>query len=292
MDGLIENFERRRLPGSGLQIDALVGGSGPPLLLLHGYPQTRMAWKAVAPLLAENFTLVMPDLRGYGRSDKPGGDAEHMLYSKRVMALDQVQTMHALGFSQFYVAGHDRGARVAYRLALDHPEAVRRLALLDILPTAEHWAKANAESAMQQYHWYMLAQERPLPETLIGGDPDFFYRWTLQSWAGKGFTFDPESLADYLACFSDKASIHASCEDYRAGWTVDREHDEADRNVCKIMAPTLLLWGEQYSVAKAGPLQVWSHWVKNLHGHAIPGGHFGPEEAPDEVAAALLSFMS
>lgn len=292
MDGLIEGFARRRLPGSGVEIDALVGGSGPPLLLLHGYPQTRMIWKAVAPRLAERFTLVMPDLRGYGRSDKPGGDAEHHRYSKRVMALDQIETMRALGFDKFAVAGHDRGARVAYRMAFDHPDVVSRLVLLDILPTAEQWAKANAAAAMKSYHWYMLAQPRPLPETLIGGDPAFFYRWTLQSWAGEGFVFDPESLADYLHYFTDPASIHASCEDYRAGWTVDRDHDEADRNVRNILCPTLVLFGEQYSVAKSDPLGTWRRWAHEVTGHAIPGGHFGAEEAPDEVTAALTAFLT
>ncbi len=291
MDGMIEGFQRRRLPGEGVEIDALVGGSGPPLLLLHGYPMTRMTWKAVAPALAERFTLVMPDLRGYGRSEKPRGDAEHLRYSKRVMALDQIATMRALGFETFAVAGHDRGARVAYRLALDHPAAVTKLALLDILPTAEQWARFSDAAAVKSYHWAMLAQPHPLPETLIGGDPDFFYRWTLQSWAGEGFVFDPECLQDYLRCFADPASIHASCEDYRAGWTVDREHDEADRNVRRILCPTLVLFGEQYGVAKADPLGVWRHWAAEVSGHAVPGGHFGQEEAPAEVAAALLGFF-
>ena len=219
--GLIEGFERRRTPGHQVEIDALVGGSGPPLLLLHGYPQTRLIWKGLAPRLASHFTLVMPDLRGYGRSAKPAGDPGHTRYAKRTMALDQVATMRALGFERFSVAGHDRGARVAYRLALDHPESVDRLAVLDIIPTAEVWAGVTAESAVVGYHWYLLAQPTPLPERLIGGDPEAFLRWTLSSWAGKGFVFDPDALADYIACFAEPACIHATCEDYRAGWTVD-----------------------------------------------------------------------
>ena len=290
-EGLIAGFERRRLPGDeGVTIDALVGGSGPPLLLLHGYPQTRMAWKAVAPVLAERFTLVIPDLRGYGRSDKPAGDARHERYSKRTMARDQIATMKALGYDRFAVAGHDRGARVAYRLALDHPEVLTRLAPLDILTTADQWASFDAGRAVSAYHWAMLAQPHPLPETLIGGDPEFFIRWTLKSWAGEGFAFDPGSLEDYVACFRDPASIHATCEDYRAGWTLDRERDEADRGR-KIALPVLTLWGESYGVAKSGPLAHWREWASDVRGHGVPGGHFNAEEAPQEVGAALMAFF-
>jgi haloacetate dehalogenase len=194
--GMIEGFERRQLPGDGIEVDALVGGNGAPLLLLHGYPQTRVMWKKVAPTLAKHFCVVVPDLRGYGRSDKPASDEAHTQYSKRSMALDQIATMRALGFEQFAIAGHDRGARVAYRLALDHPEIVTRLATLDVLPTAEVWANMNAASAMSSYHWYFLAQPHPLPETLIARDPDFFLRWTLQSWSADGFCFDAESIED------------------------------------------------------------------------------------------------
>jgi haloacetate dehalogenase len=292
-EGRIEGFARHRLPGHGIELDALIGGSGPPLLLLHGYPQTRVCWRQVAPVLAEHFTLVIPDLRGYGRSDKPPGDAEHELYSKRIMALDQVKAMAALGHPRFAVAGHDRGARVAYRLALDHPAAVTRLAVLDILPTAEMWSGATARSAMGAYHWYMLAQRAPLPETLIGGNPAFFLRHTLQSWAAEGFNFPPGNLEDYIACFSNPASIHGSCEDYRAGWTRDRALDEEDREAGRrIAAPLLVLWGEQYSVARAEPLKVWSRWAEQVQGQAVPGGHFQLEEAPAETAEALLRFFA
>jgi haloacetate dehalogenase len=290
-EGLIRGFERRRLPGHDLEIDALVGGSGPPLLLLHGYPQTRMIWKSVAPRLAQRFTVVAPDLRGYGRSDKPAGDDDHVRYSKRVMALDQIATMKALGFDRFAVAGHDRGARVAYRLAFDHPHAVARAALLDIVPTAHMWAQAKAESAMGGYHWYMLAQPKPLPETLIGGDPEFFLRWTLKSWAGEGFEFDEKAMADYVASFADPASIHATCEDYRAGWTADRAADEADRGTRRIAAPLLVLWGEQYGIGKARPLETWRDWADKVQGQAVPGGHFIAEESPDTVAAAMEAFF-
>jgi haloacetate dehalogenase len=290
-DGLVDGFERRRVPGDGVEIDVLVGGAGPPLLLLHGYPQTRMIWKSIAPALAQRFTVVVPDLRGYGRSGKPEGEAAHTLYSKRAMALDQIATMRALGFDRFAVAGHDRGARVGYRLALDWPEVVSALAVLDILPTAEVWAGADADRAMKMYHWYFLAQPRPLPETLIGGDPAFFLRYTLESWAGRGFQFDAASMADYVACFCDPAAIHASCKDYRAGWTVDRAHDEADRGKKLIKAPLLVVWSEGFGLAKAQPLKRWGEWAERIEGHSVPGGHFVCEEQPEMVRDSLLRFF-
>lgn len=289
--GLIDGFERRRLPGDGVEIDALVGGAGPPLLLLHGYPQTRVMWKAVAPVLAARFTVVVPDLRGYGRSGKPDGGASHITYSKRAMALDQIASMRALGFDRFAIGGHDRGARVGYRLALDYPDVVSALAVLDIVPTADVWAGADAEAAMRMYHWYFLARPRPLPETLIGGNAEFYLRHTLESWAGKGFVFDAASLADYVACFSDPASIHASCEDYRAGWAVDRVHDEADRGTKLIRVPLLVIWSEEFGVARAEPLKKWGEWAERVEGHAVPGGHFVCEERPAQVGQSLLRFF-
>ena len=290
--GLIDGFTRQRLPGDGgIEIDALVGGAGAPLLLLHGYPQTRVMWRAIAPSLAEHFTVVVPDLRGYGRSDKPTGDAAHERYSKRAMARDQVATMRALGYERFAIAGHDRGARVGYRLALDQPQVVSALAVLDILPTIDVWGGANADVAMRMYHWFFLAQPKPLPEMLIGGDPEVFLRYTLQSWADKGFAFDEANVDDYVACFSDPASIHATCEDYRAGWGPDRAYDEADRGTKKITAPLLVIWSEGYSVAKADPLGKWAAWATQLEGHAVPGGHFVAEEQSARVADSLLRFF-
>lgn len=290
-EGLIEGFTRHPLPGEGIEIEALVGGSGPPLLLLHGYPQTRLMWRAVAPALAERFTVVVPDLRGYGRSDKPADDPEHRTYSKRIMARDQIASMRALGFERFAVAGHDRGARVAYRLALDSPQSVTALALLDILPTADVWELLSPDSAIRMYHWQFLAQPEPLPETLIGAQPEFFLRYTLQSWAAPGFQFDEANVADYVACFSPFDAIHASCADYRAGASVDRADDEADRGR-RIAAPTLILWSSGFSVAKADPMHRWSQWADSLEGLEVPGGHFVCEEQPERVAAALLRFFA
>jgi len=291
--GLIDGFDRQRITGhQGVTLDVLVGGSGPPLLLLHGYPQTRMAFKQIAPALAEDFTVVIPDLRGYGRSDKP----DHLgteAYAKRTMALDQIAVMAALGFDRFSLAGHDRGGRVAYRLALDHPGVVDRLVLLDILPMVVMWERANATSALRGYHWYFMAQPAPLPEHMIGLDPEYYLRWKLRGWSADGFDFDPESLNDYLACGSDPPSIHGACEDYRAGWLFDGQHDEDDRQGRRtITAPTLLLWGADYSLAKTDPIAVWDPWVDKLEGYAVPGGHFLCEEAPEEVLRRLQAFLT
>ena len=291
-DGVIAGFHRQRLAGHGdVMLDVLIGGSGPPLLLLHGYPQTRMAFKQIAPILAEGFTVVIPDLRGYGRSDKPGHLGTEA-YAKRTMALDQIALMRGLGFERFSLAGHDRGGRVAYRLALDHPDVVDKLVLLDILPMLVMWERANATSALRGYHWYFMAQPAPFPEHMIGLDPAFYLRWKLDGWSGDGFRFDEASLDDYLACGSDPACIHATCEDYRAGWLFDRQHDEDDRNRRRtIAAPTLLLWGADYSLAKTDPIAVWQPWAESLQGYSVPGGHFICEESPKEVVRRLRDFL-
>lgn len=288
--GDIAGFKSHRLPGDGVAIDALVGGKGPPVLLLHGFPQTRMAWRNVAPILAQNFTVVIPDLRGYGRSKKPKDAGDHAAYSKRRMAADQMATMRSLGFETFAVAGHDRGARVAYRLAIDCPAAVKRLAVIDIIPTADVW-KAGAEAGMGLYHWFFLAQPAPLPEQLLAGRTDTFLRWTFEGWAAKGFVFPQDSMADYLETFRDEDTIRAACEDYRAGWSVDRVDDEEDRGVRLIEAPTLVLWGGQGPAEKSAPLEKWRSWAKDVRGHGLPCGHFVPEEAPLETAAALREFF-
>ena len=266
----------------------LVGGGGPPLLLLHGYPQTHVCWHKVAPILAQRWTVVCPDLRGYGDSVKPQGAD----YSKRAMAVDQIETMTALGFEQFAVAGHDRGGRVAYRLALDHPERVSHLAVLDIIPTIDNFERLNGRAALGGYHWLFLAQPAPFPERLIGADPDFFLDHCLQSWAGRSDVFDPEAMAEYHRCFRDPATIHATCEDYRANPTIDYETDEADRGRRMIGCPVLVLWGAaRPQRSDFTPLDTWQRWASNVRGRGLPCGHFLPEELAEETAAEVERFL-
>ena len=275
-------------------IHARVGGSGPPLLLLHGYPQSHLMWARVAPALAERFTVVVPDLRGYGRSSAPPSRNGER-YSKRVMAKDAVALMSALGHETFAVAGHDRGGRVAYRLALDHPEVVTKIAVLDIVPTWEMWAGMDAARAMTVYHWMFLAQPEPLSETLISAAPQAYLDHTLASWTGDGSlkSFAPEALAAYRAAFREPERVHATCEDYRAGATIDRALDEADRAAGrKIAAPLLALWGAKGIPARGeSPLAVWRRWASDVSGKGIECGHFLPEEAPRATAEALAAFF-
>ncbi|MGD0119098.1 MAG: alpha/beta hydrolase, partial [Candidatus Binatus sp.] len=269
------------------------GGSGPPLLLLHGYPQTHVIWHKVAPRLAERFTLVIPDLRGYGASSKPATDKEHLPYSKRAMALDMVELMRALGFDRFDVAGHDRGARVTYRMALDHPDRVRRAATLDIIPTIEQFERVDRFGARAIYHWYFLTQPAPFPETLIGKDPDYFLEHSLGAWRGSPDAFTPEALAAYREAFRNPEVIRATCEDYRAGITCDCKFDEADRVAGrKIALPMLALWGVLGRPNRgAGILEVWKNWATDVRGKGLECGHFIPEEAPDALTEELLAFF-
>jgi haloacetate dehalogenase len=251
-------------------------------------------WHEVAPRLAEDFTVVAADLRGYGESAKPPGGDDHAGYTKRTMARDQVEVMAQLGFERFAVAGHDRGARVAYRMALDHPERVTKLAVLDVVPTYAMWAGADRAFGLGAYHWFFLAQPYDLPERLIGAEPEYYLRTMLARWAGNAEAFAPEALAEYVAHFRDPACIHASCEDYRAGATLDLEHDTADREQGgRITCPVLALWGE----GRAGRggrdwLATWREWAADVRGHGLPCGHFLPEEAPDETYAALHEFFT
>jgi haloacetate dehalogenase len=226
---MFPGFARQRLPTRDTDIHLRLGGAGPPLLLIHGYPQTHVAWHKVAPHLAESFTVVVPDLRGYGDSAAPEPDPQHVAYSKRAMAQDLVEVMTALGFDHFGLAGHDRGGRVAYRLALDHPTRVRRLAVCDMVPTLDETERTDWRLAWSTYHWFFLAQPAPLPETLIGQVPDFYVQHTLHSWVGKPEAIAPEAMAEYVRCFRRPTVIRATCEDYRAGLSVDLTHDRADR---------------------------------------------------------------
>ena len=278
------------------RIFARSGGSGPPVLLLHGFPQTHAMWHRVARLLTPHFRLVMPDLRGYGDSDKPPGAADHANYSKRTMALDQVELMRSLGFASFFVCGHDRGARVAHRLALDHPDAVRKLMLLDISPTLTMYERTGMDFARLYYHWFFLIQPAPLPETLIAADPRLYVRRKIGTWGTRGATFfDPRAVAEYERCFADPDAIHGACEDYRAAATIDLEHDRADVAVGRrIECPVRVLWGERGVVHRLfTPIADWQAWARlPVTGRTTPGGHYIPEESPEELSAEMLSFFT
>jgi haloacetate dehalogenase len=278
------------------KIFARSGGSGPPLVLVHGFPQTHVEWHKIASELAKHFTVVLPDLRGYGWSSVPGGEAGVALYTKRAMSEDIVAVMEALGHVRFAFVGHDRGARVGYRLALDHPGRVERLAVLDIVPTLLMWERMDAARAMQVYHWTFLAQREPLPERLIGKDPGWFLDWTLASWtADKSLgAFDKRALAHYRAFFDSPDRIHATCQDYRAGATLDLAYDRADRDAGHtITCPVLALWGAKGIPAEgASPLDDWhATFAPGATGRQVTSGHFLPEENPADTLAGLLPFL-
>ena len=286
---MFEGFATKRIAINDVTINYLTKGDGPTLLLLHGYPQTHVMWHEIAPALAERYTVVVPDLRGYGDTSKPPSDDQHFVYSKRSNAADQAALMGALGFKTFMVAGHDRGARVTHRLCLDFPDRVTKAALLDIIPTTEVFKRVNQFVATAYYHWFFLIQPNNLPETLIGGNPEFYLR-RMATRKGK-LIFTDEAFAEYLRCFSDPATIHATCEDYRAGASIDLEHHAAD-NGRKIACPVLILWGEKGLVGyKQDPLAIWSEYAQNVCGHSVPNGHFLPEESPRETLSALLEFF-
>lgn len=292
---MFETFAERRIATSGAEIHALVGGDGPALLLLHGFPQSHAMWHRVAPKLAERFTVVVPDLRGYGDSSKPAGDPEHETYSKRATALDQVEVMAALGYDRFRLAGHDRGARVAHRLVLDHPDRVERVAFLDIVPTLEVFARIDQRMATAYYHWFFLIQPNGLPEHMIGLDPEFYLRRVLGSIGSSAEVFDEEALAAYLAAFRNPATVHAMCEDYRAAATIDQVHDREDRAAGRVVTClALALWGRNSAVGRLydDPLGIWRPYAPAIQGHSMPSGHFIPEEAPEETAQALLTFFA
>jgi haloacetate dehalogenase len=280
---------------SGVRIHACIGGSGPALLLLHGFPQTHFCWHKIAPKLAERFTVVATDLRGYGASSKVDGGHNHINYSKRAMALDQVRVMQALGFKRFHLAGHDRGGRVAHRLALDHPNSVTRLAILDIAPTSTMYARTDRAFAEAYYHWFFLIQPFDLPERLIGSDADYFLRQTLKSWCKRDGAISEAAIATYAEAFNASGAIHAACEDYRAAATVDLEHDRADDEIFRRVAvPMLVLWGGRGTVGRQ--FDVLSCWREKsdatVDGKVIDCGHFLPEEAPGETLAEFQRFFS
>jgi len=289
-DPAIAGFQLVRHQVGEVSLQVRVGGSGPPLLLLHGYPQTSAMWGPVAGDLAQHFTVVAPDLRGYGGSSQPPTVPGHETYGKRAMAADGVELMRQLGFDRFDVVGHDRGGRVAYRMALDSPDAVRRLTVLDIVPTAEVWARADDRFALGYWHWAFLAQPAPLPETLIGRDAELFFFGTGFGRAIRGFR--PEAVAEYTRAVREPAVVHAMCEDYRAGAGCDRELDEADRAAGRrIAAPVQVLWAGRGALANwYDTLAVWRGWADDVTGAALDCGHFLAEEMPAETLAALLAF--
>lgn len=293
---MFDAFARTRVPAGDVTIDVRIGGDGPPVLLLHGYPQTKAMWHRVAPALAREFTVVVADLRGYGASSKPRGSAGNLEYAKRTMAADQVAVMRELGFESFAVVGHDRGGRVGHRMALDHRERVSRLAVLDILPTLEVFRTTDEATARAYFHWFFLNLPDALPERLIAGDPEYFLRWMLARFSGVPEVFDtdllaPDALAEYVAAFADPATVHATCEDYRAGAGIDLEHDEADLDR-PLACPLLVLWGAQGFVATRGDvLGAWRRRALDVRGEAVPGGHFFAEQFPAETIAALLPFL-
>jgi haloacetate dehalogenase len=288
---MFEGFERKRIRISGTEINLVTGGSGPGLLLLHGYPQTHAIWHKVAPKLAERFTVVATDLRGYGDSGKPPTDAAHMPYSKREMARDQAEVMSALGIERFSVVGHDRGGRVAHRLARDYRDRVERLAVLDICPTLDMYETTDMAFASAYYHWFSLIQPADYPERMIGADPDFYLAKKMKFLAD-GTAITKEAMAEYLRCFRDPATIHASCEDYRAGATIDLEHDRADRSE-RLDIPIIALWGAEGIIGRLyRPLDVWQAYTNGpVTGGPVPSGHYIPEEAPERLLKELEGFL-
>jgi len=283
-------FTAHRIRTTGTEIHCVVGGNGPPVLLLHGYPQTHVIWHRVAPVLARNYTVVCADLRGYGDSGKPPSDDTHAAYSKRAMANDMVELMRDLGHPAFRLVGHDRGGRVAHRLCLDHPGAVTHLAVLDISPTRTMYQRTDRAFATAYYHWFFLIQPFDLPERMIGADPLYYLRRKLGGW-GTGLShFDADALAEYERCFRNPETIHASCEDYRAAASIDLEHDAHPQ---KVVCPMLVLWGARGVVGRLfDPIADWRAVAGDVRGRALPAGHYLPEEAPDETLRELTAFFA
>jgi haloacetate dehalogenase len=294
LHALFPGFEHRTVDvGGGVEIAATVGGSGPPLLLLHGHPQTRAIWHQVAPRLAEHHTLVMPDLRGYGDSSKPAGP-EPLIYSKRTMARDQVALMTQLGFDRFDVMAHDRGARVAHRLAMDHPAAVRRLVLLDVAPTLAMYEQTGEAFARAYWHWFFLIQPAPLPERLIEADPGAYVLEVMGRRSAGLAPFDPRALAEYQRGVAQPGAAHGLCEDYRASAGIDLTHDREDRDAGRLLTmPLLVLWGEQGVVHRCfHPLAEWRRVAGHVEGHPLPCGHYIAEEAPEVLLECVIPFFA
>lgn len=293
---MIDGFRQSRIATNGIELSVHQAGAGTPLILLHGYPENHACWGKIAPTLAAQFHVIVPDLRGYGESDAPPDDAAHSVYAKRTMAQDIVGLMDALNLPRAHVLGHDRGGRVAYRLALDHPDRVDRLGIIEIVPTGPFWASWNAELAMKAYHWTFLAQPAPLPERMIGADPVAYIDWTLTDWtrAKSLEAFAPEALEGYRAQARDPARIHAMCADYRAGATFDRALDDKDAaEGRKISAPLMFLWARSGFPAQTGdPADHWRAWATDVRDASCVSGHFAMEEVPEDVLATFTPFFA
>lgn len=294
---MLDGLDQRRIDTGETEINLMIGGDGPPVLLLHGYPQNLIMWRKVAPLIAERYTVVAADLRGYGDSGKPPSTDDHSPYAKRAMAEDQQRVMAALGFPRFHVVGHDRGARVGYRMAYDHPDVVASLAVLDVVATADIFANIDAALAKAYFHWFAMLQPEPLAERLMGGEPDFYLRWILDRWSSTEGAFEEAAVADYVRCFSDPETLHAMCEDYRAA-PVDIAHEDADAAAGRrIACPVHVLWGAAQRQHPGWPsmkLDIMAGWrarAGTVTGAPIDCGHFMPEEAPEDTADALLAFL-
>lgn len=300
---MFEGFIEERIDGAGTQlfVRRSPGGEGrPPLLLLHGFPQTSAMWRDVAPRLTDAFEVICPDLRGYGASDKPGADRpgedrEHALYTKRTMGQDFVALMRALGHERFFVVGHDRGGRVAHRMALDHAARIPALMVLDIAPTREMYARADARFATAYWHWFFLTQPYPIPERIIGADPDLFFELRTLGLGGGEHPFSAAALEEYRRCHRDPATIHAICEDYRAAYTIDMAHDDADEDReagSMLRQPLSVLWASAGIIdATYGALAIWRERAEQVTGRAFPGSHYFPEERPEELADEIRGFF-
>ena len=295
---MFDNFTKTRIKANGVSINLVHGGIGPPLLLLHGYPQTHVEWHKIAPKLAEHYTVVAPDLRGYGDSEKPSApEGDLSVYCKRTTAQDQVEVMAELGFESFHVVGHDRGARVGHRMALDHPERVRTFTSLDVVPSQAAFDHMDSQLSFAWFHWHLMRQPSPLPETLIGNSTKAYLDFLLERWTAIDGSITDQAYAEYLRCFDNPETVRATCLDYR-GIELDLKHDEADRGR-KLTCPVLLLWGSNMTKrpgwqtgASLDMLTVWRERAVDVRGKPLDCGHFLPEELPEETTAELLAFLS
>ena len=288
---MFDTFSSFRIRTEGAEIAGVTGGNGPPLLLLHGYPQTHVMWHKVAPILADEFSVVAADLRGYGASSKPPTDAEHRPYSKREMARDMAQVMTELGHDRFYLCGHDRGGRVSHRLAADHGARVEKLAVLDIAPTREMYRNTTEDFARAYWHWFWLTLPSPLPEAMIAADPDAFLTYKCGHGSAGLAPFTTDAWQAYLSAIRDTATVHAMCEDYRAAASIDITHDDSDADR-KLDMPVLALWGAHGVIERCFDcLALWRLRAADVRGHALPGGHYLAEECPDQVQTELKSFF-